>query len=88
VNWYVYILECSDGSYYTGITKGRGAKCVDKRVRAHNSGKAAKYTRRLRPVCCVWFEKAGPKVGDALRRELAIKKLSRKEKERLVRRAA
>ncbi len=70
----VYILECGDGSLYTGITND-----LPKRLRAHEEGKGAKYTRSHLPVKLVYTEEC-PDKGSALRRELAIKALSREEK--------
>lgn len=76
----MYILECSDKTLYTGWTKN-----VEKRVREHNTGRAgAKYTKSRRPVRLVYYEKfAG--LSEALKREVRIKKLSRKDKLLLVR---
>ena len=77
---YVYILRCRDGTLYTGYTND-----LDARVRVHNGeGKGgAKYTRARRPVSLVYYEEYEEK-GAALRRECAIKKLSREEKEALI----
>ena len=74
---YVYIVECSDGSLYTGWTTD-----VVKRVEAHNSGKGAKYTRSRRPVKLVHFEEF-PTKEEALRREAQIKKLTPAKKRQL-----
>lgn len=71
---FVYILHCSDGSLYTGWTNG-----LEKRLRNHLAGKAAKYTRSRRPVKLVYLESFDEK-GRALSREAQIKKLPRKEK--------
>ena len=71
---YTYILECADGSLYTGWTSD-----LDKRLIAHNKGKASKYTRARLPVRYLYFETFNHK-KDAMRREYEIKKLSRKEK--------
>ncbi len=72
---FVYILECSDGTLYTGWTRD-----VEKRVREHNIGKnGAKYTKSRRPVKLVYFEKAEG-LSEVLKREARIKKLSRKHK--------
>lgn len=71
---YVYILECADGTLYTGWTT-----CPEKRVQAHNSGKGAKYTRSRRPVKLIYTEEYDSK-SDALRREYEIKQLSRAQK--------
>lgn len=75
---YVYVVECSDGSLYTGYTTD-----VDRRVEEHNSGKGAKYTRGRTPVEVVHVEEFGER-GDAMSREHEIKSLSRGEKESLV----
>ncbi|MFC7394714.1 GIY-YIG nuclease family protein [Scopulibacillus cellulosilyticus] len=74
----VYILECADGSYYTGYTVN-----IDRRMIAHEQGKASKYTRSRRPLKLVHQEKYESK-SDALKREYAIKQLTRTEKEMLV----
>ncbi|MBR6444680.1 MAG: GIY-YIG nuclease family protein [Firmicutes bacterium] len=74
---YVYIVECSDGSLYTGWTTD-----VAKRVEAHNSGKGAKYTRSRRPVKLVHYEEF-PTKEKALRREAQIKKLTPAKKRQL-----
>lgn len=75
--WYLYILQCGDGSFYTGITTD-----VEKRLEMHRSGKGAKYTKGRGPLKIVYQELCGTH-SDALKRELAVKKLSRKEKELL-----
>lgn len=73
--WSVYIVECNDGTLYTGHTNN-----VFKRVIAHNSMvSGAKYTRARRPVKLVHYETC-PTKSDAMRRECAIKQLSREEK--------
>lgn len=76
--WYIYILRCGDGTLYTGITDD-----VERRLAAHRAGKGAKYTRGRGPLELVYWEEAADKSA-ALRRELAIKKLTRQEKERLI----
>jgi predicted GIY-YIG superfamily endonuclease len=76
--WLVYLLRCSDGSLYTGITND-----LPKRLKAHAAGKASKYTRSRLPVRLVYTEPRRSKSA-ALKRELAIKRLRRAEKERLV----
>ena len=80
MNWYVYILECADGTLYTGITTD-----LKRRVEEHNfdNTKGAKYTRFRRPVRLVYFEKVAGR-SEAGKREAAIKKMSRLEKEFLV----
>lgn len=75
---YTYILRCSDGSLYTGWTND-----LERRVAAHKSGTGAKYTRSHAPVELVYFETHATK-SDAMRREAAIKRLSRKEKLALI----
>ena len=75
----VYILECGDGSLYTGITNN-----PEKRLKAHNAGTASKYTRTRRPVEFVYKERAANK-SEALKREIQIKGLSRAEKLALIR---
>lgn len=76
---YVYILRCKDDSLYTGW-------CIDleKRLALHNSGKGAKYTRSKRPCKLVYYEEISNK-SEALKREIAIKKLTKAKKEDLVR---
>lgn len=71
---WVYILECADGTLYTGWTYD-----LEARLAAHNAGTASKYTRTRRPVRMVYWERAGGK-GDALRREWALKQLTRAQK--------
>lgn len=75
---YTYIVECSDGTYYTGWTNN-----VRQRISAHNSKKGAKYTRSRTPVKLVYLEKADTK-QEAMRREAQIKQLNRNEKEQLI----
>lgn len=79
--WVVYIVRCADDSLYTGITTD-----LTRRVEQHNSGKGARYTRSRSPVAVV-YQEAVLTVGDALRRERAIKALPRTGKEQLVRAA-
>lgn len=75
--WLVYILKCSDGTYYTGITND-----LAKRVAKHNSGRGAKYTRTRAPVILMYAKPVGSMV-DAMKEERRIKKLSREQKELL-----
>lgn len=75
---FVYIVECKDGTLYTGWTTD-----AERRVRIHNLGQGAKYTRSRRPVTLVYLEKIGEK-SDALKREAAIKKLRRPQKLKLI----
>ena len=77
-DWFVYILECSDKSLYTGITNN-----LEKRIRTHNEGKGAKYTRARRPVVLKYYETASDK-SSASKREIALKKLSRIQKIKLI----
>ena len=75
---YVYILECGDNTLYTGWTND-----LEKRINVHSSGKGAKYTRGRLPVKLVYFEKYNDK-QIAMKREYAIKRLSREEKLKLI----
>ena len=76
---YTYIVECADGSLYTGWTTN-----VQKRVKAHNEEKSgAKYTKAKRPVKLVYYEGYETK-EEAMRREYAIKQLTRKQKLELI----
>lgn len=76
--WYVYMLRCADASLYTGMTDD-----VQKRFAAHASGRGAKYTRGRGPLELVYTEEL-PDKSAALKRETAIKKLSRQEKLKLI----
>lgn len=76
--WYLYILRCRDDSLYTGITTD-----VDKRFQAHCEGKGAKYTRGRGPLTLVYREECSDH-SQALKREYAVKKLTRQEKEALI----
>jgi len=71
---YVYIVKCSDGTLYTGWTRD-----VASRIKVHNSGNGAKYTRSRGPVMLVYWEELAGK-SEALVREAAIKKMTRKQK--------
>ena len=82
MNWYVYILRCGDGSYYTGITNN-----LENRLQAHENGNGAKYTRGRAPFTLVYREKCRTR-GEASKREAEIKKLSRSEKSVLSRSTA
>lgn len=78
--WQVYIVRCADATLYTGI-----ARDLARRIEQHNHGReAARYTRARRPVTLVYSETCESR-GEALRREIAIKKLTRDEKEMLCR---
>ena len=70
----VYLLECCDGTYYTGCTNN-----LEHRIKTHNSGKGAKYTKYRRPVKLIGF-KDGFSHGDALRFEHLVKKKNRSQK--------
>jgi len=78
---FVYVLRCADGTLYTGWTTD-----LERRVKAHNSGKGAKYTRSRTPVELVYFEEFDDKI-EAQKREYAVKRLSRAEKEELISRS-
>ena len=78
--WYVYIMECSDGSFYTGITND-----LERRQQQHNAGTGARYTRSRRPVILRYQETCESR-SQALIRECSLRLLSRKEKETLVNR--
>jgi predicted GIY-YIG superfamily endonuclease len=75
---FVYIVRCADGTLYTGY-----ARDPKTRVQVHNSGRGAKYTSGRRPVRLVYAESCAT-VGDALRREYALKRRSRAQKEALI----
>lgn len=75
---FVYILKCRDGTLYTGWTND-----LNRRVAAHNAGQGAKYTKSRRPVELLYFEELSSK-SEALKREAAIKKMSRSEKLRMI----
>ena len=77
-NWWVYLLRCADDTLYTGSTTD-----VERRLAQHNAGKGAKYTRARRPAELVYREPCGSR-SEALRREAAIKGLSRAEKLALI----
>ena len=77
--WHVYMVRCSDGTLYTGITND-----LEKRIEAHNSGKdGARYTRSRGPVKLVYSEEAGTKSA-AAKLEYKIKKMTREKKMKLV----
>jgi len=76
--FYVYIVQCLDGTYYTGYTND-----LENRLRLHNSGKGAKYTRSRRPVKLVWSRKYRF-FRDAFLEEKRIQSLARQEKIELV----
>jgi predicted GIY-YIG superfamily endonuclease len=76
--WLVYLVRCSDGSLYTGITND-----LPKRLDAHAAGRASRYTRSRLPVTLAYTEPQ-PSKSRALKREAAIKKLSRRQKDALI----
>jgi putative endonuclease len=75
---YVYILKCADGSLYTGYTND-----LKKRIKTHNSGKGAKYTRCRLPLELVYYETYETK-NEAMKREYNIKQMSRSNKLKLI----
>jgi putative endonuclease len=79
-NWFVYMLRCTDGSLYTGVTTD-----IERRLRQHNGELTggAKYTRLRRPVALVWQEQCADR-SSACRREYAIKQLNRAQKIKLL----
>ena len=76
--WYLYILRCGDGTLYTGITTD-----IQRRLEAHRCGKGAKYTRGREPLELA-YQEACSTHSEALKREAAVKRLSRTEKEQLI----
>lgn len=78
VPWHVYMLRCADGTIYTGITND-----LEKRLAKHNAGQGARYTRARLPVTLLWHE-THPGKGEALKREYAIKQLTRAQKDALI----
>ncbi len=79
MSYWLYILQCGDGSLYTGITTD-----VTRRLAAHQNHKGAKYTRGRGPLSLVYQEECGDRSA-ALKREYAVKQLSRQEKLALIR---
>lgn len=77
-SWHLYILECCDGTLYTGITSN-----LERRLRQHNSGVASKYTRARKPVKMVYAEPCKDR-SEASKREIQVKKLNRNAKVRLI----
>ena len=77
--WWVYLLECADGSYYCGCTNN-----LEKRLRTHNSGKGSRYTRSRLPVKLVCSRAVSDK-SEALRLEYRVKQLPRERKESFLR---
>jgi putative endonuclease len=76
-SWFFYIVECRDNSYYSGITND-----LAQRLKAHNQGSGAKYTRGRGPVTLVYSEKQDS-LSDALKREALVKRWSRAQKQQL-----
>lgn len=76
--FYTYIVECNDKTLYTGYTTD-----VEARIKTHNSGKGAKYTRSRLPVKLVYFEEYETK-SEAMSREFALKKMTRANKLKLI----
>ncbi len=76
--FFCYMVECVDGTYYTGWSTD-----PERRAKMHNAGKGAKYTKTRRPVKLIYVEEL-PDKSSALKRERAIKRLSRKQKEKLL----
>jgi len=76
--FYVYILLCRDGSFYTGYTKN-----LEERAKLHESGKGARYTRMLKPKRVAYFELFDSR-ANAMKRERAIKKMSHQQKFNLI----
>ena len=75
---YFYVLQCKDGSFYAGYTNN-----IEERIRKHNAGKGAKYTRAKRPVTLLHFEEYETKT-EAMQAEYRFKQLKRSEKEKVV----
>ncbi len=78
VRWYLYLLKCSDGTFYTGITND-----LSRRLSEHNNGTASRYTRSRLPVKLIYQELCQNK-SNALKKEWGIKALSRKGKEEYI----
>jgi putative endonuclease len=76
--WFCYLLECSDSSYYVGITKN-----LESRVSEHNAGRGSAYTAARRPVRLLWYEEHETR-SSATKRERAIKRWRRTRKEALI----
>ena len=76
--WYLYVLRCGDGTFYTGITTD-----VERRLEAHRQGRGAKYTRGRGPLELAYQEECGTH-SEALKREYTVKRLTREEKEDLI----
>ena len=79
IRGYMYILECSDGTYYTGSTKN-----LDLRLQQHQAGEGAHYTARRLPVVLIYYEEYS-RIDEAFNREKQVQGWSRKKKEALIR---
>jgi putative endonuclease len=79
--WHVYILQCADGSYYTGVTNS-----IKKRIKEHLDGKGGRYTRSHKPRKLVYQEKCLDR-SQALKREYQIKKLKKQQKQKIINKA-
>lgn len=77
-SWYVYVLRCADDTFYTGY-----ARDLDARVKTHNAGRGAKYTRGRLPVEVLYHETFDTQ-SEAMSREIKLKKLTRRQKQALV----
>ncbi|MBQ6415660.1 MAG: GIY-YIG nuclease family protein [Butyrivibrio sp.] len=77
MEYYSYMVRCADGSFYCGYTND-----LEKRIKTHNSGKGAKYTRARLPVALVYYEKFQTK-EEAMSREWHLKRLTHSQKEKL-----
>ena len=78
MTYYVYILQCADGTFYTGVTNN-----IEKRIARHNAGHGARYTRGRLPVRLAYFEELND-IKVAMSREAGIRRLSRMDKRRLI----
>ena len=78
MSFFCYILECADGTYYTGWSTD-----PNRRLKQHNAGRGAKYTRTRRPVSLLYTEEQ-PDRSTAMKREIAIKRFSRAQKQALI----
>ncbi|MCA1032853.1 GIY-YIG nuclease family protein [Bacillus timonensis] len=76
--YYFYVVECVDGSYYAGYTTN-----VENRIKTHNDGKGAKYTRGRTPISLLFYKVYDSK-SEALKAEINFKRLSRKRKEAII----
>ena len=79
MTYFTYMLRCADNTLYSGYTTD-----LERRIKAHNAGRGAKYTRSRLPAKLVYFETFSTK-SEALKREAALKKLTHKQKENVIR---